>query len=61
MPECIFCERQAGNTEHVFPQWILNRKEMGHSRLQIGNRQERILKNITLLSKPFARSATQAG
>ena len=42
MPDCIFCSRPASSLEHVFPQWVLNRKDMGKSRIKLGNRPERI-------------------
>ena len=38
MPECLFCERTAGSKEHVFPQWILKRKKMRFSKLELWKR-----------------------
>jgi hypothetical protein len=61
MPECLFCERAAGSTEHVFPQWILDRKDMGFSQLQVGNRAERILKDTHLTVKTVCDSSIPAG
>jgi hypothetical protein len=38
MPECLFCERPAGSKEHIFPQWILKRKKMRFSKLELWKR-----------------------
>jgi len=42
MPDCIFCPNPADSVEHVFPQWVLDRKKLGPSRFHFGNRPERV-------------------
>jgi hypothetical protein len=51
MAACIFCDEPAGNTEHVFPRWILDRKDMGKSRLTFGNRPGLVLDKTHLTVK----------
>jgi hypothetical protein len=43
MPTCIFCNNPSGSREHVWPKWILERKDLGPFRLKIGNGQEKVI------------------
>ena len=56
MPTCIFCDNPAGNREHVWPRWILERKDLGAFRLKIANVPEKILNNVELTVKTVCQS-----
>ena len=43
MPTCIFCNNPSGSREHVWPKWLLERKDLGPFRLKIGNGQEKVI------------------
>jgi hypothetical protein len=45
MPKCIFSEDEAGSKEHIWPQWLLARKDFGDFRLKRAGAPEVILKN----------------
>ncbi len=51
MTNCIFCDNPSGSREHVWPKWILERKDLGAFRLKIGNGPDKILNNIELQVK----------
>jgi hypothetical protein len=48
---CIFCENSAGSREHLWPQWILSRKNFGAFRLKRAGAPEVILNNTELTVK----------
>jgi hypothetical protein len=48
---CIFCDNSAGNREHLWPQWILDRKSFGPFRLKRPGAPEVILNNTELTVK----------
>jgi hypothetical protein len=56
MPTCIFCDNPAGNREHVWPRWILERKDLGAFRLKIANGPEKVLNNVELTVKTVCQS-----
>jgi len=51
MANCIFCDRPAGSKEHVWPQWILARRDLGAFRLKRGNGSEVVLNKTALITK----------
>ncbi len=52
MPQsCIFCDNSACSCEHLWPQWILDRKSFGSFRLKRPGALEVILSNIELTVK----------
>jgi hypothetical protein len=56
MPTCIFCDNPAGNREHVWPRWILERTNLGGFRLKIAGGTEKLLKNVELTVKTVCQS-----
>jgi hypothetical protein len=56
MPTCIFCDNPAGNREHVWPKWILERKDFGAFRLKRNNGPEIILNNTELTVKTVCQT-----
>jgi hypothetical protein len=51
MANCIFSDKLAGSREHVWPKWILERKDLGAFRLKIANGPEKVLNNVELKVK----------
>jgi hypothetical protein len=52
MPQaCIFCDNNAGSREHLWPQWVLDRKNFGPFRLKRAGAPEVILNNTELTVK----------
>ena len=51
MPTCIFCDKPSGSREHVWPKWILERKDLGAFKLKIAGGPEKILNNVELKVK----------
>lgn len=56
MPTCIFCDNPAGNREHVWPKWVLDRKDFGAFRLKRNNGPEIILNNTELTVKTVCQT-----
>jgi hypothetical protein len=48
---CIFCGKPAGSREHIWPQWILARKNFGPFRLKRAGAPAVILNNTELTTK----------
>lgn len=42
MPTCIFCDKRAGSREHLWPQWIHERKDFGPLRMQRRNEEREV-------------------
>jgi hypothetical protein len=51
MANCIFCDKPAGSKEHVWPHWILARKDLGAFRMQRGDGPEIVLNKTPLITK----------
>jgi hypothetical protein len=52
MPQaCIFCDNSSGNREHLWPQWVLDRKDFGPFRLKRAGAPEVVLNKTELTVK----------
>lgn len=49
--DCIFCGKSAGSREHIWPQWLLARRDFGPFRLKRAGAKEVILNKVELTTK----------
>jgi hypothetical protein len=56
MANCIFCDKPAGSKEHVWPQWILTRKDLGAFRMQRGDGPDIVLNKTALVTRSVCRT-----
>jgi len=54
--ECIFCGKPAGSREHIWPQWVLARKDFGPFRLKRAGVPDVILNGTELTTKRVCKA-----
>ena len=44
MPElCLFCDKNSGSKEHLWPKWIHERKDFGPLNFQLGGSEKKVI------------------
>jgi hypothetical protein len=49
--QCIFCDNNSGNKEHLWPKWIHERKDFGPLNFQLGGSEKKVIPNPEITVK----------